>query len=445
MSAFIPEEDSEDELPPGWEERANLNGQVYYANHHTKQTQWRHPRTGRKKQVSGALPFGWERDFLADGKTVIYVNHELQKTTFTDPRLAFATEIPEATNISTEKIDSKTTSRNFRQRFDASTTADQILHGADLTGLTAIVTGASIGGLGFETARSLATHGCHVILGCRNPEMGEKAAQKIRNQCNRVKISVIELDLASLASVRLFVDRFVNLTSSLDLLILNAAIFGKEHNLTIDGLEETFQVNYLSHFYLAHLLRPIMVKNRDKLKPIPKIIVVSAESHRFSNCSRHEDITPSCLSPTSSKGFTPIYAYNNTKLWSLMFAMEADIKWNDVCCLAVHPGNMISTNLSRNWWVYRFLFAIVRPFAKSLQQAAGTVIFAAAATELDRTSGLYINNCFLCKPSTVVEDRKARKVLWDTSVEILMKTLKGIEKNPDLYPSSKSENGKDYL
>ena len=171
--------------------------------------------------------------------------------------------------------------------------------------------------------------------------MGEKAAQKIRNQCSRVKISVIELDLASLASVRLFVDRFVNLTSSLDLLILNAAIFGKEHNLTIDGLEETFQVNYLSHFYLAHLLRPIMVKNRDKLKPIPKIIVVSAESHRFSDCSRHEDITPSCLSPTSSKAFTPIYAYNNTKLWSLMFAMEADIKWNDVCCLAVHPGNMI--------------------------------------------------------------------------------------------------------
>ena len=61
MSAFIPEEDSEDELPAGWEERANLSGQVYYANHHTKQTQWRHPRTGRKKRVAGALPFGWER------------------------------------------------------------------------------------------------------------------------------------------------------------------------------------------------------------------------------------------------------------------------------------------------------------------------------------------------------------------------------------------------
>ena len=432
MSAFIPEEDSEDELPAGWEERANLQGQVYYANHHTKQTQWRHPRTGRKKQVSGALPFGWERDLLADGKTVIYVNHELRKTTFTDPRLAFATEIQEASSISSQKIDAKTTSNNFRQRFDASTTADQILHGADLTGLTAIITGASVGGLGFETARSLSTHGCYVILACRTLEKGETAMGKIRAQCTRARVDCISLDLSSLASVRLFVDKFLKLASSLDLLILNAAVFGKDHSLTVDGLEETFQTNYLSHFYLASLLRPIMTRNRDRLKPIPKIIVVSAESHRFSDCGSAENITPSFLSPTTSKTFTPIYAYNNSKLWSLMFAMEADVRWRDVCCVAVHPGNMIYTNLSRHWWLYRLLFAAVRPFAKSVQQAAGTVVFAAAASELNSTSGLYINNCFLCKPADIVESKEARKALWENSVQFLMDRLRQIEKDPDM-------------
>ena len=432
MSAFIPEEDSEDELPAGWEERANLQGQVYYANHHTKQTQWRHPRTGRKKQVSGALPFGWERDLLGDGKTVIYVNHELRKTTFTDPRLAFATEIQEASSTSSQKIDARTTRDNFRQRFDASTTADQILHGADLSGLTAIITGASIGGLGFETARSLSTHGCYVILACRTQEKGETAAGKIRSQCSRARVDSITLDLSSLASVRLFVDKFMRLESNLDLLILNAAVFGKDHNLTIDGLEETFQTNYLSHFYLASLLRPIMTRNRDRLKPIPKIIVISAESHRFANCDNADDITPSFLSPTTSKNFTPIYAYNNTKLWGLMFAMEADVRWKDVCCVAVHPGNMISTNLSRHWWIYRLLFGIVRPFVKSVQQAAGTVVFAAAASELERTSGLYINNCFLCKPADIVESQDARKALWENSVQLLMNRLEKIEKDPDM-------------
>ena len=175
-----------------------------------------------------------------------------------------------------------------------------------------------------------------------------------------------------------------------------------------------------------------MTRNRNRLKPIPKIIVISAESHRFANCDNADDITPSFLSPTTSKNFTPIYAYNNSKLWGLMFAMEADVRWKDVCCVAVHPGNMISTNLSRHWWIYRLLFGIVRPFVKSVQQAAGTVVFAAAASELDRTSGLYINNCFLCKPADIVESQEARKALWENSVQLLMNRLEKIEKDPNM-------------
>ena len=117
------ETDSEDELPPGWEERATLQGQVYYANHLNKSTQWIHPRTGKRKQVSGSLPFGWElRRLPADGK-VVYVNHEEQKTTFIDPRLAFAKEIHEGHGAD-----------DFRQRFDASSTALQVIHGQDLSG-----------------------------------------------------------------------------------------------------------------------------------------------------------------------------------------------------------------------------------------------------------------------------------------------------------------------
>ena len=84
MSAFLPESDSEDELPPGWEERATLQGevgvatfsipstpiisQVYYANHDQSSTQWQHPRTGRRKTVGENLPFGWERKILPDNK-----------------------------------------------------------------------------------------------------------------------------------------------------------------------------------------------------------------------------------------------------------------------------------------------------------------------------------------------------------------------------------------
>ena len=153
MSAFLPESDSEDELPPGWEERATLQGevsnwqfwqpiiwewnvlfcipsllQVYYANHDQSSTQWQHPRTGRRKTVGENLPFGWERKILSDNKVflllpqwfltmllfeVVYVNLAKKKTTFTDPRLAFAKE-------------TVTASTTFRQKFDSGSTALQV-------------------------------------------------------------------------------------------------------------------------------------------------------------------------------------------------------------------------------------------------------------------------------------------------------------------------------
>lgn len=113
----LPETDSEDELPPGWEERVTVDGSVFYANHLTKATQWTHPRTGKKKRVSGELPFGWERCTDKDTGKVLYVDHENKRTTYTDPRLAFAVEEKEHVH-------------DFRQRFDASSTALQVsIHG----------------------------------------------------------------------------------------------------------------------------------------------------------------------------------------------------------------------------------------------------------------------------------------------------------------------------
>ena len=76
--------------------------------------QWVHPRTGKRKEVSGSLPFGWERRHLPDGK-VLYVNHDEQKTTYIDPRLAFAKECNSNRGL-----------EDFRQRFDASSNALQV-------------------------------------------------------------------------------------------------------------------------------------------------------------------------------------------------------------------------------------------------------------------------------------------------------------------------------
>lgn len=257
----LPESDSEDELPPGWEERVTVDGSVFYANHLTKATQWTHPRTGKKKRVSGDLPFGWERCIDKTSGKVIYVDHENRRTTYTDPRLAFAVEEKDHPN-------------DYRQRFDASSTALQVLHGRDLNGKVAVVTGANTG-IGFETARSLAKHGCGVIFGCRDLIGAAEAIEKIREEKQAAgdNCVAVYLDLGDLSSVESFANHIKTMYKQLDIVVLNAGVFGLGFSKTVNGYETTFQVNHLAHFYLTLLLKPLLVTGS-------RVVVVSSESHR---------------------------------------------------------------------------------------------------------------------------------------------------------------------
>ena len=225
----------------------------------------------------------------------------------------------------------------------------------------------------------------------------------------------MKLDLASLNSVKRFSQEFLRSFQTLDVLILNAGIFGLEHCITEDDLELTFQVNYLSNFYLSHLLKPALNKAN-----LPKIVTVSAESHRFSTLENPDEFqSETVLNIKSPHRFCPTFAYNDSKLYQVMFALEANQNWKDVRAIAVHPGNMVSSRLNRHWWIYKVLFGLVRPFAKSLQQAAAPAVFAAASNEMKGIGGIYVNNCFPCQPSRIVQDSWARRNLWRTSLKLL--------------------------
>nr|XP_035925946.1 WW domain-containing oxidoreductase-like isoform X1 [Halichoerus grypus] len=162
--AGLDDTDSEDELPPGWEQRTTKDGWVYYANHAEEKTQWEHPKTGKRKRIAGDLPYGWEQETDENGQ-VFFVDHINKRTTYLDPRLAFT-------------VDDNPTKPTSRQRYDGSTTAMEILQGRDFTGKVVVVTGAN-SGIGFETAKSFALHGAHVILACRNVTRANEAVSQI--------------------------------------------------------------------------------------------------------------------------------------------------------------------------------------------------------------------------------------------------------------------------
>lgn len=98
----------------------------------------------------------------------------------------------------------------MRQKFDSSATALQVLHGQNLNDKIAIVTGAN-SGVGYETTRSLALHGCHVILACRDAKKTNQAIEKIRKEKPNAKLSTLECDLSKLRSVKRFSEDFLSL------------------------------------------------------------------------------------------------------------------------------------------------------------------------------------------------------------------------------------------
>lgn len=177
------------------------------------------------KKVSGDLPFGWEKKVEDDGR-ILFTNTEKNVQSFTDPRLAFAQEEQAVGPI--------------RQRFDASSSAFSVLHGKDLSGKVALITGCSAG-IGLETAKSLAFYGCEIIFACRNRKSAVEAIDSISNEQKGLKLNFMLLDLASLRSCKKFCEDVKLRYKHIHYLILNAGVFALPHTLTEDSLETTFQ------------------------------------------------------------------------------------------------------------------------------------------------------------------------------------------------------------
>ncbi|XP_026500149.2 WW domain-containing oxidoreductase [Vanessa tameamea] len=411
--------DSEDELPPGWEEKSTEDGNVYFVNTCNNKIQWTHPRTGHKKVIPKDLPFGWTKTMDENGKP-LYIQQETGNKTYVDPRLAFAKEEKKHVN-------------DFRQRFDGSSTAFQVLHGVDLSGKYALITGCNAG-IGFETAKSLARHGCNILLANRNMEATQQAIEQIvkDTKVSEDNLKSIYLDLGSLNSVKKCAMAVRTVFSNhLDMLILNAGVFGLSYEETEDKLDRTFQVNHLSHTYLALLLEPLLKKGS-------RVVFVSSESHRMASL-KNVFVKQNLAHPKDQ--YSTLIAYNNSKLYNVITAKILSEEWKHkgIAVNSLHPGNMVYTNLPKSWWFYQMLFMMVRPFTKSLQQAAATSVYVATASELEGVTGLYFNNCFYCEESALARDKDIANEIFSISLGMIEERVgrDNIEKYVDKYCNRK--------
>ena len=277
--------------------------------------------------------------------------------------------------------------------FGATSTTEDVLAGIELRGKRILVTGVSAG-LGVETVRSLAAHGAQVVGAARDLAKAENATAQVRKAATTGggSFELIELDLASLKSVRACADQLLAKGQPLDAVIANAGVMATPFGHTADGYETQFGTNHLGHFVLVNRIASLI---RDG----GRLINLSSSGHRYSNVDLNDpnfEHTP----------YEPFVAYGRSKTANILFAVAFDKRHRDrgVRAAAVHPGG-IRTELGRYAEPGRIEKVVEEinqqlaaqgkgPFQwKSIPQGAATSLWAAMVAPISEIGGQYCENC----------------------------------------------------
>jgi NAD(P)-dependent dehydrogenase (short-subunit alcohol dehydrogenase family) len=280
--------------------------------------------------------------------------------------------------------------------FGATSTTDEVLAGVNLRGKRILVTGVSAG-IGVETARTLAAHGAEVVGAARNLDKARAATEPVRAlAANGGGLELVELDLASLSSVRACADALVSAGKPFDLIIANAGIMACPKSQTSDGFETQFGTNHLGHFVLVNRIASL-------LRPGSRLVNLSSLGHRFSDVDLDDpnfEHTP----------YTEFGAYGRSKTANILFAVEFDRRHrtNGVRATAVHPGG-IRTELGRHLspevvpqMIERINAANAAsgqpPYSwKTLPQGAATSVWSGIVAAADEVGGRYCEDCHVAE------------------------------------------------
>jgi NAD(P)-dependent dehydrogenase (short-subunit alcohol dehydrogenase family) len=310
--------------------------------------------------------------------------------------------------------------------FGATSTTDDVLAGVDLSGKRILVTGVSAG-LGVETARVLAAHGAQVVGAARDLAKAKMATEPVRaGAANGGGLELVELDLASLKSVRACADALVAAGKPFDVVICNAGVMATPFGKTADGFETQFGTNHLGHFVLVNRIASLM-------KPGARLVNLASSGHRFSDVNLEDP-------DFETTEYTPFGAYGRSKTANILFAVEFDRRHraNGVRAVAVHPGG-IQTELGRHLTpedIQALLdsIAAANPGGaafewKTIPQGAATSVWAAVVAPAELVGGLYCEDCHVAEPQESADiragvrgyalDAEHAKALWAKSEEMV--------------------------
>jgi NAD(P)-dependent dehydrogenase (short-subunit alcohol dehydrogenase family) len=272
---------------------------------------------------------------------------------------------------------------------------DPVLFQKDLSGRVYIVTGAN-SGAGLATTEQLVRQGAHVVGACRRVDAGKEAFAEFASA--RGTAEVMELDLASFASVRRFAEAFIAKHDRLDGLVNNAGVMACPEGKTEDGFETQFGVNYLGHFFLTKLLLETL-----KASTPSRIVCVSSVAHVGTRAQVGE-IHLDDLN-FEKRPYDRVLAYTQSKLAIVLHALDLSrrLEGTGVTAFSVHPG-WVRSNLAQHMMPVWVQNVVMRPFSgllgmMSAYEGAQTTLHCLLDDDAPQHSGEYYSQNSVLYPN----------------------------------------------
>ena len=261
-----------------------------------------------------------------------------------------------------------------------------------------LITG-STDGIGKATAFALADNGAEVILHGRDPEKGRAVQRELQRSTGGNKPGLIIADYTRQEDIRRMANDVRSRYQRLDVLVNNVGTYQKTRQLTIDGIEMTFGVNYLGPFLLTHLLLPLLKKS------VPSRVVTVASS-------AHEDVQGiDWDNLQGERDYDPWDAYARSKFADVVFTyiLARNIEGSGVTANCLHPG-VVDTKLLRSAFPG---YPAIPP-----EEGAKTPVYLALSPEVDGVSGSYFDERKPARSSALTHDRKVQERLWKVAEEL---------------------------
>ncbi|ODM95497.1 Retinol dehydrogenase 12, partial [Orchesella cincta] len=302
------------------------------------------------------------------------------------------------------------------QQFTTSPPILDIDNLAKRTGNVAVLTGGPRG-IALGMLKRLVQLDFTIVIGARDIKDSQRRVDEFANSnpdlsCS--KVTIFEMDLMSLASVRKFADNVMGNFSRIDLLLCNAAVIKTPYQVTEDGFESQFQANYLSNFLLTDLLLN-RLKATAKMKGSPcQIIYSSSLIYPFGKVDFKELET--------STVYTPVKAYIPTKLYQVMsmLSLEKKLLGDDaqVHCYAVHPG-LVLTDMANTLPVMSIITKRLSGLFRTIQQGADTILWPAFCADYQNRGGLYMESGMSQPIAKIALDKEVQSNLFARSQELI--------------------------